>query len=117
MISTVTVKLGKKTHKLKVSIRAQVRLEKDLGKEMGDILEQLFRGEGGVSLVVQVWAACLNDGAGVELEEAMDVLDAIGGANAGSSYMTEALQSAFPFLNPDETAAEDEAEEAGNATV
>lgn len=114
MISTVTVKLGKKAHKLKVSIRAQVRLEKELGKEIGVILEELFRGDGGVTLVTAVWAACLNDGAGVELDEAMDVLDGLGGANAGSPYLTEALHAAFPFLKPGEDSAPDE-DTAGNA--
>lgn len=117
MISTVAVKLGKKTHKLKVSIRAQVRLEKEHGKQIGDILQDLFGGAGGVTLVASVWAACLADGAGVELEEAMDILTDLGGANAGSPYLTEALQCAFPFLQPGEDEAGEGDEPAGNVAA
>lgn len=112
MISSVPVKVGKKSHKLKVSIRAQVRLEKEHGKPIGDVLDQLISGAGGVTLISSAWAACLNDGAGVELEEAMDVLDHIGGANAASPYLSEALQNAFPFLQGDDKPSE---EEAGNS--
>ncbi|WP_109468889.1 hypothetical protein [Albibacillus kandeliae] len=108
MISTVSVKVGKKTHKLKVSTRAQVRLEEEQGKPIGEILDQLISGAGGVKLVSAAWAACLNDGAGVEVEEAMDVLDQLGGANAAAIYLADAMRKAFPVLDAAAGAAETE---------
>lgn len=111
VISTVTVKAGKKTHKLKVSTRAQVRLEEEQGQPIGEILDQLITGAGGVKLVTAAWAAFLEDGTGVDEEVAMDVLDDLGGANVASPYLGEALQKAFPFLE-----SRDENVEAGNAT-
>lgn len=114
MISTVSVKVGTKTHKLKVSTRAQVRLEEDQGKPIGDILDQLITGAGGVKLIIAAWAAFLEDGAGVEVEEAMDVLDALGGANAAAPHLGTALQKAFPFLKADDDTDAGE-DDAGNA--
>lgn len=102
MISTHSVKVGKKTHKLKASMRAQVRLEEETGKPIGEILSQLLSGAGGVTLVSQAWAAFLEDGAGVELDDALDLLDALGGANAAGEHLSKALQNAFPFLREEE---------------
>lgn len=104
MISSVCVKVGKKTHRLKVSMAAQERLEIERNQPIGDIMEALIEGSGGVRLVISAWAAFLDDGKGVEREEAMRVLDALGGANAASPPFAEALQKAFPVLAPDETA-------------
>lgn len=103
MISSVPVKVGKKTHKLKVSMAAQERLEVESDQPIGEIIEKLIEGSGGVRLVISAWAAFLDDGKGVEREEAMSVLDALGGANAASPLFAKALQKAFPVLNPDET--------------
>lgn len=100
MISTVAVKVGKKTHKLKVSTRAQLRLEEEQGRPIGDILEDLISGAGGVKLIIAAWAAFLEDGKGVEADAAMDVLDALGGANVAGAHLGQALQKAFPFLEP-----------------
>lgn len=109
MISTVSVKVGKKTHKLKVSTRAQVRLEDEQGKPIGDILDQLISGAGGVRLIIAAWAAFLDDGKGVETEAAMDVLDDLGGANVAAPHLGEALRAAFPFLKPDDDDDDDDA--------
>lgn len=113
MISTHSVKVGKKTHKLKASMRAQVRLEEETGKPIGEILNQLLSGAGGVKLVSRAWAAFLDDGAGVDLEDALDLLDALGGANAAGEHLAKALENAFPFLREDE--ADGDEGGAGNA--
>ena len=98
MISTVSVRAGKRAHKLKLSTRAQVRLEAEEGKPIGEIVQRLITGAGGVTLVASAWAAVLEDGAGVEREEAMAVLDALGGANAAAGHLAEVLAKAFPAL-------------------
>jgi len=110
--------VGKKTHKLKVSMAAQERLEiEEGGKSIGDILEALIDGSGGVRLMISAWAACLNDGKGVEREEAMELLDDLGGANAGMPYFAKALQKAFPFLEPAKPGDTAAAADAGKAKV
>lgn len=104
MISTVSVKVGNKTHKLKVSMAAQERLEIDQdGKPIGDILEALIDGSGGVRLLISAWAAFLDDGQGVERDVARDVLDTLGGGMAAMPHLAKALQKAFPVLVPDES--------------
>lgn len=119
MISSVPMKVGKKTHKLKVSIKAQMRLEKEHGKPMGDLLEVLISGAGGVCMVVSAMAAFLDDGKGVDEDAAADVVEALGGSGAVTQYMAEALQVAFPFLKPGEGGEDGDASaeepEAGNA--
>jgi len=121
MISSVSVKVGKKTHKLKVSMAAQERLEIERCQPIGDIVEALIDGSGGVRLVISAWAAFLDDGKGVEREEAIQVLDALGGANAASPHFAKALQNAFPVLDTDkatDTVAEAAADQdkVGNGT-
>lgn len=99
VISTHSVKVGKKTHKLKASTLAQARLEEMCdGAPIGQLLEKLITGSGGVSLVVKAWAAFLNDGKGVEMEEAGEILDALGGVQSAAEHLGKALQIAFPFL-------------------
>lgn len=103
MISSISVKVGKETHKLKVSMAAQERLEIDQdGKPIGDILDALIDGSGGVRLLVSAWAEFLDDGKGVERDEARDVLDALGGGMAAMPHLAKALQKAFPVLVLDE---------------
>ncbi|WP_323783453.1 hypothetical protein [Leisingera sp.] len=116
MISTHSVKAGRKTHKLKASMRAQVRLEEETGQPIGEILNQLLSGSGGVKLVSQAWAAFLDDGAGVELDDALDLLDALGGANSAGEHLAKTLQNAFPFLRDEEPEGNEPGEgDAGNA--
>ncbi|KIC54499.1 MULTISPECIES: hypothetical protein [unclassified Leisingera] len=116
MISTHTVKVGRKTHKLKASTLAQARLEQlQGGKPIGDLLEHLIDGSGGVNLVIDAWAAFLDDGKGVEREEAAKILDALGGANAAAVHLGECLSIAFPFLKAEEGEEAEEEDDAGNA--
>lgn len=116
VISTHPVKVGKKTHKLKASTLAQARLE-DMcdGAPIGQILEQLVTGSGGVSLVLKAWAAFLDDGKGVEIEEAAEILDALGGANPAAEHLGKTLQIAFPFLRDDEAGDQPAEGDAGKA--
>ncbi|WP_139792998.1 hypothetical protein, partial [Pseudophaeobacter leonis] len=73
MISSATMKVGKKTLKLKLSTRALVRLEAEQGgKPFNEVLETILGGSGGVTLMASVMAAGLDDGKGLELDEAYE---------------------------------------------
>ncbi|UWQ29916.1 hypothetical protein [Leisingera sp. M523] len=99
VISTHSVKVGKKTHKLKATTLAQARLEEVRGGiPISEVLNQLFDGSGGVNLAIDAWAAFLDDGKGVEREDAAEILDALGGANAAGEHLGKCLQIAFPAL-------------------
>ena len=112
MIGSATMKLGKKTHKMKLSTRALARLEAEQGgKPFNVILDELFLGKGGVTLVASVLAAGLNDGAGISQEEAFDLIDAGGGYPEFMPLISDAIGKAFPALkeaNADAETGEDD---------
>ena len=96
MISTVSMKVGKKTHKLKLSVGAQLRLEEETGKPIGDLLDGLLSGSGGLTLIKSALAACMDDGKGVEDEDALSVLEDMDGAPAVIPFLAEVIGEAFP---------------------
>ncbi len=114
MISSATHKVGKKTLKLKLSTRALVRLEAEHGgKPFNELLEQILTGAGGVTLVASVLAAGLDDGKGIELDAAYELIDAAGGYRELMPLVSEAVGCAFPALQGgDEGEASEEAGEA-----
>lgn len=115
MISSATLKVGKKTLKLKLSTRALVRLEAEQGgKPFNEVLEQILGGAGGVTLVASVMAAGLDDGKGIELDEAYTLIDAAGGYRKLMPLLSEAVGCAFPELAP---AGAEAGEEAGEASA
>ncbi|UWR61387.1 hypothetical protein [Phaeobacter inhibens] len=99
MISSVSVTVGKKTHKLKCSTLAMAYLEEARGENFDVILNQLVVGSQGVKVIIAAWAAFLNDGKGVPIEEAAAVLDDLGGYAAAAPYLAQALNKAFPMLH------------------
>jgi hypothetical protein len=114
MISSATMKVGKKTLKLKLSTRALVRLEAEQGgKPFNEVLETILGGSGGVTLMASVMAAGLDDGKGIELEEAYELIDAAGGYRKLMPLLSEAVGCAFPELAP---ASDEAGEEAGEAS-
>ncbi|MCI5095780.1 MAG: hypothetical protein MRY77_05660 [Rhodobacteraceae bacterium] len=96
MISTVEVKVGKTVHKLKLSVRAQYRLEEATDRPIGDLMMDLHTGKGGVRLVSQCLAEALDDGAGGTLDDALALLEACGGAQRFSPHLSDVLNAAFP---------------------
>ncbi|MEQ3679213.1 hypothetical protein [Pseudophaeobacter sp.] len=99
MISSVTKKVGKKTLKLKLSTRALVRLEAENGgKPFADLMDDLLKGNGGVTLVASVLAAGLDDGKGIDLDGAYDMMDAAGGFRELMPMISEAIGCAFPSM-------------------
>jgi hypothetical protein len=108
MISTVEVKVGKAVHKLKLSVRAQYRLEEATGQPIGELLVKLHTGDGGVRLVAQCLAETLNDGAGAPLDDAFDLLEEMGGAPNFTPHLSKVLNAAFPA--PADAKGDEEAE-------
>ncbi len=122
MISSATHKVGKKTLKLKLSTRALVRLEAEQGgKPFNEVLEQILGGKGGVTLMASVMAAGLDDGKGIELDAAYELIDAAGGYRKLMPLLSEAVGCAFPELAAASGDATEEAgevgEEAGEASA
>jgi hypothetical protein len=101
MISSATHKVGKKTLKMKLSTRALVRLEAEQGgKPFNEVLEQILGGKGGVTLMASVMAAGLDDGKGIELDAAYELIDAAGGYRKLMPLLSDAVGCAFPELVP-----------------
>ena len=108
MISTATMKLGKKTLKLKFTTRALIRLEaENNGRSFDELLDELITGKGGVTLVASALAAGLNDGKGIDQDQALDLIDQAGGVRQMVPLIGEAINAAFQLKA--------EAEEAGEA--
>jgi hypothetical protein len=117
MISSATHKVGKKTLKLKLSTRALVRLEAEQGgKPFNEVLEQILGGKGGVTLMASVMAAGLDDGKGIELDAAYELIDAAGGYRKLMPLLSEAVGCAFPELAPAIAQDGEAGEEAGEAS-
>lgn len=118
MISSATMKVGKKTLKLKLSTRALVRLEAEQGgKPFNQVLDQILGGSGGVTLMASVMAAGLDDGKGIELDEAYELIDAAGGYRKLMPLLSEAVGCAFPELAPASAEDGEVSEEAGEASA
>jgi hypothetical protein len=116
MISSATHKVGKKTLKLKLSTRALVRLEAEQGgKPFNEVLEQILGGKGGVTLMASVMAAGLDDGKGIDLDAAYELIDAAGGYRKLMPLLSEAVGCAFPELAPASAEDAETNEEAGEA--
>lgn len=86
MIATHEVKIGKITHKLKLSTRAIVRVEDAAGQTFFEVIGARIAGdpEGETrqatrtKTYVDILAATLGDGAGGTEDQAYDLIDAIG---------------------------------------
>lgn len=110
MIRSATMKLGKKTLKLKFSTRALIRIEAENGGQSFDtLLDKLITGAGGVTLMASALGAGLDDGKGIDQDQAMDLIDQAGGVRKMIPLVSEAIAAAF------EVKANDEPGEAGKA--
>ncbi|TNJ39254.1 GTA-gp10 family protein [Phaeobacter sp. B1627] len=100
MIPAATLKLGKVTHKLRLTTAALMRFEEDNeGQPFDVLLDRLIQGQGGIRLLVSALAAGLEDGQGVSKDEAMAMVDAAGGARRVVPFVAEAIGKAFPAPN------------------
>ncbi|OIQ32304.1 MAG: hypothetical protein BM562_05395 [Alphaproteobacteria bacterium MedPE-SWcel] len=116
MIPAATLKLGKVTHKLRLTTGALMRFEEDNGNAPFDsLLDRLIQGTGGIKLLVSALAAGLGDGSGVSKEEAMEMVDAAGGARKVVPFVAEAIGKAFPAPKTETGTESGEAAEPGKA--
>ncbi|WP_417713963.1 hypothetical protein [Pseudophaeobacter arcticus] len=117
MIRSATMKLGKKTLKLKFSTRALIRIEAENGGQSFDtLLDQLITGAGGVTLMASALGAGLNDGKGIDPDQALDLIDQAGGVRSLVPLVAEAIGAAFDVKSAeDEGGQVDETSEAGEA--
>ncbi|WP_181892959.1 hypothetical protein [Falsiruegeria mediterranea] len=117
MIGSVPLKLGsKKTHKLKLSTRAQYRLEQEFdGQPIDKVLQAFLDGSKGVGMVLAMIKACANDGAGFHdpskadddgpsaEDQALELVESAGGPSAVVPVLSKAVAAAFPQSDtPDE---------------
>ena len=97
MIPAAILKVGKKTHKLRLTTGALMRFEEDNdGTPFDGLLDKLIQGVGGIRLLVSALAAGLDDGNGVTKEDAMTFVDQAGGARQVVPFLAEAIAKAFP---------------------
>ncbi|MFC4214324.1 hypothetical protein ACFP4H_23655 [Pseudophaeobacter arcticus] len=115
MIRSASMKLGKKTLKLKFSTRALIRIEAENGGQSFDtLLDQLITGAGGVTLMASALGAGLNDGKGIDSDQALDLIDQAGGVRKLVPLVAQAIGAAFDVKSAaDEDGQVDEASEAG----
>jgi len=117
MIRSASMKLGKKTLKLKFSTRALIRIEAENGGQSFDtLLDQLITGAGGVTLMASALGAGLNDGKGIDPDQALDLIDQAGGVRKLIPLVGEAIGAAFDVKSAAEDGGEvDETSEAAEA--
>ncbi|MFC6252199.1 hypothetical protein ACFP4H_19820 [Pseudophaeobacter arcticus] len=117
MIRSASMKLGKKTLKLKFSTRALIRIEAENGGQSFDtLLDQLITGAGGVTLMASALGAGLNDGKGIDPDQALDLIDQAGGVRKLVPLVAQAIGAAFDVKSAaDEDGQVDETSEAGEA--
>lgn len=97
MINNVKIKVGKVTHKLKLSTAALMRMEEEnAGQPCDVLLDRLITGKGGASLLISALAAGLDDGKGVERAKAVALVDALGGVRKVVPFVGDAIAAAFP---------------------
>lgn len=94
MISGVTVEVGEGQETFRLTTRAMMAVEDQLGRGLIDVVQSLehdFR----VGTVVRLIAESGNDGAGIDLVRAQEIMDALGLQRAGD-VMTDVVEKAFP---------------------
>lgn len=106
-VSTVTFDAGGRTHEMRLSTRAGARIERRLGVSFAKLLPEL-EARMGYELLTEFFAACLNNGKGVDTAAAEDVIDELGGLSGqAGSLIGEVLANAFPELRKGEEAGKD----------
>ncbi|CUH68695.1 hypothetical protein TG4357_03742 [Thalassovita gelatinovora] len=97
MISSVDVKsaAGAVVTTLRLSTKAMVRLERENGIPIHQVLQKLDK-EGSVDLVAGIFAAAMNDGKGGAEDDAYDAIDEVGGTVDAVVFVGEAIGLAFP---------------------
>ena len=95
MIGTVTFDACGAQQRLRLSMRAGQRLERELGAPYGTLMREI-EGRIGFAFVVGFFAACLEDGKGVSASRAEEVLEDIGGLTPAMDLVMQTAQAASP---------------------
>lgn len=94
MISGVTVEVSGESETFRMTTRAMMSVESQLGGGIVDVMQGLEKGFR-VSTIATVLAACAKDGKGRGLEWAQDAVDEMGLERAGE-LLGEIAEAAFP---------------------
>ncbi|MFC4217164.1 hypothetical protein ACFOYV_18265, partial [Pseudophaeobacter arcticus] len=86
------------------------------GQSFDTLLDQLITGAGGVTLMASALGAGLNDGKGIDPDQALDLIDQAGGVRKLVPLVAQAIGAAFDVKSAaDEDGQVDETSEAGEA--
>lgn len=99
MISGVTVKVGDESRTLRMTARAMMAIEQRFEKGLIEVMQDMEAGFK-VTDLVSILSECANDGAGVSIDEAVEMLDEIGVMKAGE-LLGEVAEAAFPDAKGD----------------
>lgn len=95
MIGSVTFKAGAAQHVLRLSTGAMVRLERENGKSIHELMERLQDGVS-VGFLAGMFQQMMNDGGGATEDEAFDLIDQLGGPLKAVEQISAAVEAAFP---------------------
>lgn len=96
MIDGVSFKVGSTTHVLRLTTMAMVRLETTMNMKINNLVVAAAKGFS-AQFLLAAFAAGLNDGKGMDMEEAAAVLDEFGGVFGGAGpIVADALSLALP---------------------
>lgn len=94
MISGVTKQIGESSETFRMTTRAMMAIEDHFGKGLIDVMQGLEKGFRITDLAILI-SECANDGAGVDLDRAREIMDEIGVTRAGE-LIGEVAEAAFP---------------------
>lgn len=94
MISGVTVDVGGASETFRMTTRAMMAIEDHFDKGLVEALQGLEAGFR-VGDLVRLLSECANDGKGVNMERASEIVDALGVTRAGE-VLGEVSEAAFP---------------------
>lgn len=94
MISGVTKQIGDNSETFRMTTRAMMAIEDHFGKGLIDVMQELESGFR-ITDLVQLIAECADNGAGVGMDRATELVDEIGVTRAGE-LIGEVAEAAFP---------------------
>lgn len=101
MISSIDVKSasGAVLASLRLTTGSMIRLEREFDLPIHQVIAKFDTG-GSITLIVGIFAAAMNNGAGGTEAEAMDQIDQLGGAYEVAGAVGQAVAAAFPKPKP-----------------
>lgn len=94
MISGITKEIGGVTHTFRMTTRAMMAIEQRFDKGLIDLMQGLNDGFR-VSELVHLISECADDGRGIDVADAQELIDRLGVAGAGE-LLGKVSEAAFP---------------------